>query len=318
MRLFIIGNGFDLAHGLPTTYYDFRDYLADINWSFLSEFEKLYGYYVDYDDESIKSYLWRNFEAMLSNINDVEIIEYATSIDLGLEMGDVDIEDTLNYHWEEQYGFVSKLNDLLEGWINQIDISVSKRLKQEYLNDCDKYLSFNYTLLLEELYEIGESQIIHIHGSIGEGDIQPVIGHGDNYKISSAKKKAKEAREDYEEKLSSIMNALAKFYERTLKNVSRFISMNSYFFKSLNDIKEVYVIGCSLGDVDIPYFEQIIDQISENTVWNVAYYAEHERDKFFEVVKSLGIKDECIKMIHSSTIFEEEQNVHVISVDESA
>lgn len=28
-RLFIIGNGFDLAHGIPSAYKNFRDYLID-------------------------------------------------------------------------------------------------------------------------------------------------------------------------------------------------------------------------------------------------------------------------------------------------
>ena len=28
-KLFIIGNGFDLAHGMKTRYSDFRDYLID-------------------------------------------------------------------------------------------------------------------------------------------------------------------------------------------------------------------------------------------------------------------------------------------------
>ena len=33
-RMLIVGNGFDLEHGLKTTYWDFREYLEEIIWIF--------------------------------------------------------------------------------------------------------------------------------------------------------------------------------------------------------------------------------------------------------------------------------------------
>ena len=41
MKLFIIGNGFDIAHNLNTSYGDFRDYLEKENWEFLSSLEAI-------------------------------------------------------------------------------------------------------------------------------------------------------------------------------------------------------------------------------------------------------------------------------------
>ena len=32
-RLFILGNGFDLSHGLETSYVDFKNYLEAVNFS---------------------------------------------------------------------------------------------------------------------------------------------------------------------------------------------------------------------------------------------------------------------------------------------
>lgn len=40
MKLYIVGNGFDLAHGLPTAYWNFREYLEKVDCGFLSAFEK--------------------------------------------------------------------------------------------------------------------------------------------------------------------------------------------------------------------------------------------------------------------------------------
>ncbi len=50
-RLFIIGNGFDRAHKLKSSYWYFREYLRKYAENFLCEFEKMYGYYpIDEDD----------------------------------------------------------------------------------------------------------------------------------------------------------------------------------------------------------------------------------------------------------------------------
>ena len=43
-KLYIIGNGFDLAHGLETEYKHFRRYLLVNEESFLYDLERLYGY----------------------------------------------------------------------------------------------------------------------------------------------------------------------------------------------------------------------------------------------------------------------------------
>lgn len=45
MKLFIIGNGFDIGHGLPTQYWDFRTYLENRDPNFLTAFEEHYDIY---------------------------------------------------------------------------------------------------------------------------------------------------------------------------------------------------------------------------------------------------------------------------------
>ena len=45
MTLYILGNGFDLAHKLPTAYWDFRTYLKSAHPEFLEAFEEHYDIY---------------------------------------------------------------------------------------------------------------------------------------------------------------------------------------------------------------------------------------------------------------------------------
>ncbi|MCS4585866.1 hypothetical protein FZ990_08370 [Clostridium perfringens] len=131
MKLFVIGNGFDLAHGLKTSYYDFKNYLDEENWAFLSSLESMYGLsvggWMDHaSDGMIKSVfenrLWKDFESKLSDIDET-IIYSGEDIELGLEGGDIGVEDTLDDYWEDQYEFIKRLNDYLVYWVKQIDIS---------------------------------------------------------------------------------------------------------------------------------------------------------------------------------------------------
>ena len=46
MTLYILGNGFDLAHKLPTAYWDFRTYLKSAHPEFLEAFEEHYDIYL--------------------------------------------------------------------------------------------------------------------------------------------------------------------------------------------------------------------------------------------------------------------------------
>ena len=58
MTLYILGNGFDLAHKLPTAYWDFRTYLNSAHPEFLEAFEEHYDIYPSMSDEAKKEYLW--------------------------------------------------------------------------------------------------------------------------------------------------------------------------------------------------------------------------------------------------------------------
>ena len=95
MKLYIIGNGFDIAHGLPTQYWDFRTYLEHVAYDFLQAFEEHYYIYPNMSDDAKKKLLWNELETNLANIDEDIIIENATSIEMDLESGDVGIEDTL-------------------------------------------------------------------------------------------------------------------------------------------------------------------------------------------------------------------------------
>ena len=64
MALYILGNGFDLAHGLKTRYSDFRDYLAKKQRNKISSLLDTLESVYDQDK------LWSDFERALGNPNE--------------------------------------------------------------------------------------------------------------------------------------------------------------------------------------------------------------------------------------------------------
>lgn len=111
MDLFIIGNGFDLGHGLHTRYWNFRCYLEEHRGDFLRDFEEKYYFW----GKGLQTYLWNDLECNLANIDDYVLIEQMLqSTDLGLESGNIGIEDTLNNYFGGKFKYIEELTIYLK------------------------------------------------------------------------------------------------------------------------------------------------------------------------------------------------------------
>jgi hypothetical protein len=166
MKLFIIGNGFDIGHGLPTGYWDFRTFLDSVYPEFLRSFEEHYDIYPGMSAEAKKKTLWSRFESNLANIDEDTIIDIGTSIELNLESGDVGIEDTLYSHFTDEYQYIEKLAGYLKQWVRSIKIrDCLPRTTIIDKSNRDLFLTFNYTAVLENVYGITPGNIVSKSGS---------------------------------------------------------------------------------------------------------------------------------------------------------
>lgn len=158
MNLYIIGNGFDIDHGIKSSYYDFKKYLktsADDNANlFLNILEKSYTK----DDDN----LWKNLEENIGNLDLNSVIE----------------ESILNLI--PAIEFTNYFSCFFKKWVNQIDINVEAKayLQKLFDNQHDLFFTFNYTPTLEKLYNINEQNIKYIH----------VAKKGDFYEFGHKKK----------------------------------------------------------------------------------------------------------------------------------
>ena len=309
-KLYIIGNGFDKAHGLNTDYMAFRQYLEENQPNFLMWFENIYGLVMpDFDDpymsideeewDEIVSYnLWSELEKQLAypGIEDMLDMACDTVESMDLESGPIGIKDTLDYHWRAQYGFIEELPVHLKSWIKRINIRDLKPMNDDLVdNDTDAFFSFNYTRVLEEVY--GIPKVYHVHGSIDSVlDDDLIIGHCNDKEIKERRELCREAEWRGDEGDASIQNAIADFLEHLHKDTAFLLRWSQRFFASLTDVDQVIVIGWSAGEVDLPYLEAIRDSVSEKTKWTVYYYAKNPADKYAynqlkEAFEKCGISD---------------------------
>lgn len=247
--LFVIGNGFDRAHGLKTSYWDFRKYLEKYAEDFLVQMENLYSIapferldkrfkknknIQNRRDDAIYKTLWKNFEYGLGEANEAEMLDFSKSIvdDLDLDGGPVGIKDTMDDYWEEQYRFIEGLNEYVGKWIRQVRLFKAAPMKATFIDNSEDYFfTFNYTSVLERIYRVPSNHILHIHGGLYPYcDEPPILGHGNVKKIEEYREKAERAAEEYDEGKESIYNAVANYYERTFKNTNECMAFRGKFF----------------------------------------------------------------------------------------
>ena len=141
--LFVIGNGFDLFHDIPSTYMHFYHWLKFKGEDeFISKMEKFFPSMANGE-----FMLWKDFERALGQFDINEIFEDTIGeIDRKLD------ERTKVVAIEQLAPIVKQIKPLLRKWIEQIDLSKVK--PQLSLPQDSWYISFNYTLTLEKVYKM--------------------------------------------------------------------------------------------------------------------------------------------------------------------
>lgn len=298
--LYLIGNGFDIAHGIYTPYSSFRKYLSENHEVFLSRFEEMY--YIQplddtdpwYTEEAQKEWesavlhnLWKYFEEEIGCPDVDGMYGYATSmVD---SMPSEGVKDTLDSFWKKEYGFSRDLQRYVLEWLETIDISSATVRKKDLVgDDSDLFISFNYTNTLEKVY--GIRKVLHIHGGLPScSTVPPIMGHGNKAIIDKYRRQAIEAAHEDIDWAESINNAIADFCESLFKDTDKYIKTNDGFFSDLKDVNQIISIGSSFGNVDIPYLERIAKEVKPTTKWIIYYYSKDDRNHLKDVFGILGI-----------------------------
>lgn len=280
-KLYIIGNGFDLHHDLKTSYADFCLYVREND----KELYEFLEWYVNIELD--KDGLWKDFENCLGTFDNEAFYsdyDYTEPSSDKFKLSDMfGVEDELT---EKSEMMIEKMRQALYDWLDEIDYP-DKRYKTLPLDTSAKYLTFNYTATLSQLYSITDRNILHIHHSVAIHGNDLIFGHGSI--IVEEPLFDEEGNGNYPS--SSYWNAecaskmlLTHFY----KDTQDIIRKNVKFFDNLWDIDEIIVLGHSLNDIDLPYFEYIMKIVGNDIKWIVSYYSDDECEGMNNRLKSVG------------------------------
>lgn len=275
--LYIIGNGFDRHHGFPTSYYDFDNFMED--WSRLMYYE-----IHEFWNFNVKDERWCDFENDLSSYNSSKMYNECAKKHSTPE----DIADECSVLTEQIHNGITKC--FLE-WVKSIQLKPTTN--RIIMNHKAQFINFNYTRTLQDIYEIPEDLIWHIHGSSLDNEV--IFGHKINQKIEyiySDGTGMPSTQEEWDEDAWRFAKLpLSKFRKKT----EQVIRENRTQFQHYQDLETIYVLGHSLADVDLPYFEVLQDN-SKNTKWNVSYYNDSEQEHLCSQLKKVGVQESQIKM----------------------
>lgn len=268
-NLIIIGNGFDLWRGIPSSYEKFRQYyhanIHSITQKLGGRFYSVKGengiekeitaveliYGDPFKKETLDDEFFWNLEARMDKLDDEIINEF-----FGRSKDNIsELRKTV-----EEATFI--LKTIFCNWVQELQI---KPENSGYLfgNDCF-VINFNYTDTVEKQFGIPKSNIFHIHGK-AEDPTSIIVGHSShpekpfeeliNQKFLKPVVPGKGLPRI--EGLYAVEEALYKTDKHIEDNID---SLCVHLLKCgvhIEDFEHIYVLGHSFAEADIPYFRFI-------------------------------------------------------------
>lgn len=253
-KLYIIGNGFDLHHQMPTKFSDFRTFARKT----APELHRAVDDYLPVNDD------WSDLEDALAGLDVYTVIE-----DLIVFMPSYAAENWRDSgHHDFQFEvdrlvclLSTKLRSALARWVRQVEVPDLANMPQVHrLTSIDRsasFLTFNYTPTLADLYGVPLERTLHIHGACSDDDQELILGHGWNPAIRKSLNDQPDI-EDLDTRLIEANQILDQYFSTTFKPSAQLIAQHQTFFHALDSVTDVTILGHSLSDVDAEYYRALL------------------------------------------------------------
>lgn len=309
-KLYIIGNGFDLNHGLKTNYTDFKAWLKKYKPEIYNIILELYQ--ID-DNEDTNSW-WSMFESHLVDFDVYEEIIELTK-EYNIDYGSDDFRESDRYvgSIEAERKFEKLMKNILihfNDWVNSLS-PLSIESKMINIDKEALFINFNYTQTLETIYGVPQERVYHLHGK--QGDNNYVLGHGRSFEYINKRIRDNNAppkglseeelekwySENYDEVYENIIESTTSKFYSYKKNVDEIIETHSEVFDKLSDIREIYIYGFSFSDIDNPYIKKIIDcnQKKDALSFEISWYHDQDIINMTKFFRCIGFSEKQIKLI---------------------
>lgn len=290
-KLFVIGNGFDLAHRLPTRFDpDFKNIARKYE---PGNFWDLY--------QSQENDIWSDFENLLGcpDFNSLEEIfdGYAPDYlsDRESDRDSIIYQVELNGNLQDAlYEFAANAEESLFNL--QADYFI-----EQILDSYGYYINFNYTHTLEYIYNIPWEQILHIHGEVGKNNLELGYPKGNFTPEKYSYDARGKGRGPYIEiEIEDHINGIEDYYVGTA--YAELIDKCKSFYKEIRidlledfldknqcKIEEIIVYGHSCA-IDFDYFSYLNTRYS-NVYWKFYVRGAKQESNVWYLIKEYNIRN---------------------------
>lgn len=320
-NLFIIGNGFDLAHNIPSKYSDFQKYIRSlymteelIDYSYSAFFPWKYTVprtsnlldhfdweqpytatnvlgFIDYclarsqnSNQHYNFYInsdWKAIEELLGNLDLCEFLKMDQE-DL-FPQYDYDCEGLI-YDIAECFKYLPKLASM---WANQIDVSKAIPISDfDKLINKNRILPINNDVFLTFNYTPTLELLYGVNEVIhvhGIAGKRVMLGHDSSIDLDGfCKRNSIPLNCKHAAKV-----LLAETEKNTEKNISL---LKPFISQKLTGITDIYSYGFSFSNVDLPYITLICKQLNTNDItWHLLDFDSQDfRDEYIKVIRKCG------------------------------
>lgn len=275
MKLYVIGNGFDLHHRLPTSTRDFIEIIENIDNN---------EYYLNAGAD------WNEYEEALSSFDLGNMTEQFFAYPDYLSDREAD-RDGVIFEMEQR---MSEMHDIIDASLKEM-IDNAEEIIDEICDeepiaienskifvDDSIFLSFNYTSTIERIYGVNEkSRILHIHGYHPHNEAlifgysepsQSVLGDfaARNVNVPGFKREFNDETYDGDYYEQQQYEEMYEFYMSNRKS-HKLLELSSWVGPYVDNVDEIIVLGHSMGIVDKPYFELLEETISPDK-WTISQF----------------------------------------------
>lgn len=297
--IIIIGNGFDLYHGLPTKFADFGCFAKTNNKAEYEILSQLLANSAGYNssDQNYIASCWEDFETSLGAIsstafkNSILVSNSNGSSDdiiYSLQANEI-VQRLEGLVGAEPIGSVNAFSD----WVKSIDVGSAAK-KNFNFPDNAFYITFNYTDTLQQLYAIQHACVEHIHGYARDNDFKPIVGHGE---ILPSFVHDINCPPEY-----NPSNPWSQFMTNTKKDVVHLsnllrLNFNKMFRSGLPERIQITVLGHSVNQIDQPYF-CLLNDLFPDVDWRFSYHSDRDKQNVQNLISAcINMNMLCLKKL---------------------
>ena len=183
-------------------------------------------------------------------------------------------------------GLLDILQYCFEKWVEDFQLIIPAKNIVKIEKENSYFINFNYTDVLERLYEIPDNRVLHIHGRASKHE-RLIFGHNTHLFEGGYSDEDKTRFE------------LACFEKNPYEHIYKHIKS----YDVLKDVEHIHVYGFSFSEVDEDYVDWIYNHVPVDSHWEISWHTSKDLKRiatFIEEYRGLNERIKLVRLNHIS------------------